>query len=320
MIDRALARFWSWTAAPERGIFEPAQLRLRRCRRLVRAYYLLGLGLLCYAVAYFAPHAREAHPDPLWPVAWVALVPWKAATWALYALCFGGFGAAAIRPEKRWPRALAAAGLFFLFALCFTYPGVQDKWYLFLGSGLILPLAPDPTAPCEDPDERDRAYVATVFAAFLFAMFTYSFAGFMKLEGIVEAVLLGDNRVLRLDHVPIGMYKKILGSQTTGPLAGWALDHPALTSLGMAGVVYLESLSLVAAFRPRLHRLWCAALISFHLGAWLVLDILFRPAVAMLALWVLLSPFDQIRPLSGALREIPGVRWLSHALPFRSAT
>jgi hypothetical protein len=55
--------------------------------------------------------------------------------------------------------------------------------------------------------------------------------------------------------------------------------------------MYLETFSVIAAFRPRLHRLWGLGLIAFHFGTQLVMGFTFAPNIVLVGLLLVCSPF-----------------------------
>ena len=79
-------------------------------------------------------------------------------------------------------------------------------------------------------------------------------------------------------------------------------------------VMYVQFVAVMIVLRPRLHVLWGYLLIVFHVGTWLLLDIIFVQQVLILALLFVLSPFRVTAPEGSVLnapypvemaREIP---------------
>jgi hypothetical protein len=89
------------------------------------------------------------------------------------------------------------------------------------------------------------------------------------------------------------------------------------------GTMYLESSSLIIAFRPRLQRLWGIGLILFHVGTQLVMGFTFPQNIALVGLLLVASPFapDHVR-FKDAFFDLPWVHLISRriaALRRRSA-
>jgi hypothetical protein len=82
---------------------------------------------------------------------------------------------------------------------------------------------------------------------------------------------------------------------------GWALFN---------GTILLQVTSLLAALRPRLHRLWGVGLMMFHLGTQLAMGFTFVPNLFLLGLLLLCSPWapDHVR-VTEVVRDLPGVRF-----------
>jgi hypothetical protein len=76
--------------------------------------------------------------------------------------------------------------------------------------------------------------------------------------------------------------------------------------------LYLEVFAIVAAFRPRLHLVWGAGLILFHVGVLLAMGILFLEPPLLLLLLFVLSPFARGEPNAEATLE--SLPWLGPAL------
>lgn len=69
------------------------------------------------------------------------------------------------------------------------------------------------------------------------------------------------------------------------------------------GLVYVQLVAVCIAFRPRLHMVWGYALIGFHTGTWLLMEIAFPHHILFLLLFFVLSPF---RPRRWTVRDAIG--------------
>ena len=86
------------------------------------------------------------------------------------------------------------------------------------------------------------------------------------------------------------------------PLPGWVLFN---------GTMYLEAFALVAAFRPRLHRVWGMGLIVFHLGTQVAMGFSFEQNIVLVGLLLVCSPWapETVR-VGEVLGDLPGVRFV----------
>lgn len=86
--------------------------------------------------------------------------------------------------------------------------------------------------------------------------------------------------------------------------------------------IYLETFSLLVAFRPAVHRAWGLGLILMHAGICLALDISFVWQVHLLALMLIASPFAPTyeswrAAVVATLRDFPLLGDLRRLLAFR---
>jgi hypothetical protein len=101
---------------------------------------------------------------------------------------------------------------------------------------------------------------------------------------------------------------KLAHSGTIGMAGAFLAEHPALAWPAYVGVIYLECVSFVVAFRPELHRLWGVALIAFHIASFVTMDVLFSKNVLLLLLFGVASPFaPETASWPRVVRALPGV-------------
>jgi hypothetical protein len=246
--------------------------------------------------------------DELWPAAWVhsvgvhtgvklALVGYLLA--ALAVLAF---------PESRILRLLYAVGLLQFMALLNTPTKINHNLHAWLYCAWIFVLLPrGPWRLRTGILERFR-FLSVIWAAQLAVLFAYTLTGVWKVFEATVAVrdgkvsgfhpsgfsyIVADRLLLTNQQTLIGPFF------VTNILPGWAL---------FVGTMYLETASILVAFRPRLHRAWGLGLIGFHLGTQVVMGFTFNQNVALLALLFVFSPFAPDELLSkDALLDLPGI-------------
>ena len=107
---------------------------------------------------------------------------------------------------------------------------------------------------------------------------------------------------------------RTLQTNTVGPLSNLIINYPWLGWLPYLAMIYVETFAIVAVWRPRLQRLWAAALIFFHIGTWLTMTIAFNAQILVLGTLFWLSPFvPPENRLRQVVRELPLVKeglWL----------
>ena len=145
-----------------------------------------------------------------------------------------------------------------------------------------------------------------VFGGYAFVLFTYSWAGALKIWGAVDALLRGEARLLELDKIPVVFLNRAYRYENPPVLSEFVLDHPTLACLGLFAVFYFEFVSLAAAFRPHLQRWWMAILVGFHFSTLFTMKVFFTPATVLLVILALRSPFARpLREWRPVLGEVP---------------
>ncbi len=316
--SRAVDAFWRAAAFPFREVRSDDELHYRRSRWFLRGFY--GFVLL-FMVSYGLPKTKfhlVPHDDPLWPVVWMSWLPWELGVYAVTGACLAGAILAALQPHWRWTRIWAFLGLFQFLALWYTYTGVQHRTYTMLSLAFFFALLPRVRAAGAGRDESLGRYLTVVWGGMAFVLMTYSMAGLLKIEGIVEALARGDELVLDFGEVPIHLLKRAFKFENPPILSEFVLNHPGLASLGLFTVVYLEFCSLSVAYRPHLQRYWFAIMAWFHFSTEWTMRVFFVPATAVLVLYVIFSPFSRPwRTWRAALRELPLFGPLLATLLFR---
>jgi len=319
VVERLVHAFWRRTEVPLREVFHDTDAQYARSVWLMRAYYAWLLYYV-WGKALRPQYLVASQYDPMWPVAWISWVPWDVGARAVIALCVGGAALALLFPRRPLARILAFVGLFEFLALWYTYTGVQHRTYTMLALSLFFALAPRMRATGASAGEQRRALMA-VFGGLVFVLFTYSWAGALKMWGVTEAVLRGDAEVLSFHSVPVTLLLRAYRFESPPPLSEFVLSHPALATFGFFTVIYAEFCSVAAAFRPHLQRFWLAMLAVFHLTTLLSMKVFFLPATVVLVILAVFTPFGrsplQWRP---ALREVPWLGPLACALLHRLET
>ena len=87
-------------------------------------------------------------------------------------------------------------------------------------------------------------------------------------------------------------YRLLEGTAVADYMLGpFIIRHPCVGWPFYLAAIYLETFSLLVAFRPTLHRAWGVALILFHLGIYLTLTIMFSWEILLVGLLLVCSPF-----------------------------
>jgi len=131
----------------------------------------------------------------------------------------------------------------------------------------------------------------------------YTLSGINKVAGGIGDLFGGRPSWL----APDGLVRFIADGRS---LAGWSpsdflIRHRWLTYGIQLGVLYVEGFSLLAAFRPRLLRLWGMALLGMHLTIEATMGISFSSSVIPLMLLVVGSPFAMRGGAAQTVQDLP---------------
>lgn len=310
----ALVKRVLWSGE-KRGLRDSLQFQGRahdRAILVVRLFYGASLLWIVRSMARWTTLLEADAIDPQWPAAWLSYtgldrgVPLILAGYALAGvLC-------ALLPQWRIARFGYAVFLLQFMALENGFGKINHNMHSWLFVALLLIALPDRSWH----DRRrvsDRLHFSSVILACqLVVLFFYALTGFWKLFYAVHALFLDD----RMSSFAINGFSYILANRivetnqqtvlgealVAQPILGWAMFN--LT-------VYLETVSVVIAFRPRLHRLWGIGLILFHIGTQLTMGFTFHQNILLVGILLLCSPVapDAVR-FWAAASDLPGVHWM----------
>jgi len=305
---RALAGPWGSRPASVGAVVRaqtPAAIRAAALLR-VAAFFPLY-----YAVLRLPDWPRILPPrggDLLWPVAWVGVG--DPATLAPVALGLGlaGVLALALVPSHRLARIAGLVGLLQILGLLFSFGKIHHLmhgWVFLVGLSILLP---DGWTRPERLPRQGRHAVLLVFGAIqAFVGATYTLAGFGKIGGALYQLALGQPTPFHPDALARHLADRLLQTHPESLLGPVFIDHAPLLWPMMLGTIYLQLVTLWAVFRPRLHAVWGAGLLSFHVMTGLTLTIDFTPSVLLVGILFVASPFTpRWAGFGPMLRALPG--------------
>ena len=277
---------------------------------LVRAFYLIVLHFAFETQRHLhSLGASDRQIDPLWPVFWVDQANFAAAANVIGIGFLASAIAAIVWPDRRAPKLMVA--LFYMQALAFENSFGSINHYGHFGLWLSLCFAALP--PVSQDRLRGsrldrRRFLSVVFLAQSLLALFYTSSGARK---AYYGLFVPDGAVSSFapDALPLLVVQKWLQTGDQPLLADLFLQHLWLAWPAHLLVIYVELFALVAVFRPELHRIWGAMLITFHLMVWMLLGITFAYQPALLALMFVWSPFaprPHPRPAE-VLRQLPAL-------------
>ena len=270
---------------------------------LVRFAYLF----LAYEIATRLNFERAYRGDPtdlLWPISMLetaAGLGWMEQE-RLVRLIASAVGLlAALFPGRLVFRLGVFLYLFFSVALDNSYGAINHGGHFPVYVSFALLFLP---SAIDSPNGMARKDALTAIAAFWFAqvliLLSYALSGYWKIYRSNVDLLSPDG------------FARILVSRALEDTAGvpWLLpffaSQPLLSQFVFLGAVYLQFFSLLAFFRPALHRPFGLALIAFHYGTDYLLNVYFYPHLVYLGIFLVFSPFAQGRlSLTGFVKALP---------------
>ena len=318
VVTRFLAR-WLWSSTPDRSLAESIALQKRSYARailIVRMYYVVSAYWVLAAVSLWPQYQQSKATDPLWPAHWwFEHVSLRTGVNLIFCAYLVASLVVVLLPQRRLARAAYALALLEYLAFVNTPDKINGDLQMWLFVAIILVLLP--RGPWTEPRRvADRQYFLTViWTATLVVLFFYSLSGAWKVHDAVFALAHGRNSGLNPSGFSFIVGQRILETNqntvlglffTRNELPGWAL---------FVGTMYLESASVIIAFRPRLHRVWGVALILFHLGTQLVMGFTFPQNIVLVGLLLVCSPFAPDRiDFKAAFLDLPVVHFIARRL------
>lgn len=206
-------------------------------------------------------------------------------------------------PAIRTARALFFVGHLLLMAVAYDLRGkIDHSEHTTLWVAFMVIFLPSFRRAAEDEQVR-RAFNRIMWTAGAAVLLTYTLAGINKVVAGVGDLLGGRPSWL----APDGLVHVIANAPPSADsfLSDLLIGHPWLTYGLQLGVLYLEGFALVAAFRPRLLRLWGIAILGMHLAIKATMGISFSSSVIPLMLFVVGSPFAMQGRAMQTARDLP---------------
>lgn len=293
-----------WTGA---AIFQRLQTNYNRCENLVRMFYLFMVFKSYQLTAQtHALASSDAAFDLLWPIAWARDLDMVIVANTLGMLCLGSALLAVLAPAKPVFRIAFAICLLPLLAIPMSLGSINHGNHALFWVTVVFALLP----VAKDRASR-LAYCLTFAGAQGLLMTFYTLAGFHKIRGGVESLLLGIEGSFSPRGLAHTLAARVVETGTEPVLARFVIENYWLAWPGFLAIIYIQFTALIVAFRPSLHSVAGLALMSFHIGTFLLMEIPFPNHIFLLMLLMVVSPFAHHHvPEFAAARYLPGVEWL----------
>jgi hypothetical protein len=292
------------SAVPDHGrAFRRIEPEFWCARWCVKFYYLVS-AYFAYSMMPTLHRLAEQSTtwEPHWPVLWLPELTVGAAGWL--SLAFFLSSLVAFQFESYRP-ARALYALLFLFAAAIpnSFGAVNHGYHAWLWIGIILVALPDIRDVAEAKRVQKMAYLATISMVQLLLLSFYSLSGLWKFVFGLMALSAGEEGNFSPRGLALQLAHRMSQTGTSPLLADFVIDNYWLSWPMFLGLIYLQLVAICIAFRPRLHMIWGYALVGFHTGTWLLMEIAFPTHVIFLLLFFVMSPF---RPQHWTVRDVLG--------------
>jgi hypothetical protein len=244
----------------------------------------------------------------LWPISWVNALPapWGVAFIGVIGLA--GAGGAAVRPESRTARWIAAPAFLLVISLENSFGKVghdQTALVVVLFVFVLLPSTGGGTARARR--RRQMAELDVWWLAQACLLLGYTSSGIHKVVTGIAQAAAGEVGTFHPYALANHIGRRVANGDA-GPIADVVVHWPLLGWPAYLAVVYVETVAVFVAFRPRLYRTWGTLLVCFHAGTLLLLGVDFIDTIAVLVLLLVVSPIDAGAGWRAQLADVPGVR------------
>lgn len=266
------------------------QLAAQRARVLIRAgYFFPALWMLSQATDW-QQISRPVAPDLLWPNLWLALAPIEIAGPALFWASIACALVGAVFCQWRPMRVLVFVSLLQFLSLKFALGKIHHLMHAWLLVTFVWIFLPTGWAGPTTRSAQRQLLFLFGSAQFVAAM-TYALSGFAKLLGVVYQGARGEVTSLHPSALARHLAERLQQTNEVTPFGPFMIEHGHFFWPLMLAGLYLQVFALHLAARPRLHGLLGVGLIAFHLLSLLAMAIDFAPAIPLLVLLFVLSPF-----------------------------
>lgn len=270
------------------GAFRRVRTFYGNAQWTIRFFYGVSL-FLSYELIASIYHRNPETADFLWPVAWLNIGGLAGYSVAVPIILFVLNCLVALKPEIRTLRILFALFCLFSAAIDNSYGAMSHGWHIWLWLAVILVFLPGRGR------SDDRARRLTTLSVMVYAqaaiLLTYSMAGSLKLIAGFKALIAGESGNFSVTGFATLLADRMVRGSGESILGGVVVEYPELGYVIFLFVILAQTISILIAVHPRLHRAWGLLLIFFHLGTALLMDIYFPTHVLWLALFLVFSPF-----------------------------
>lgn len=283
--------------------FERMSFYHLRAVQTVWAFYLVSAVNAFAMMPLIHADAEYAESlDLIWPVLWIgqttSILQWAdsmSVLTLLAALC------CCWRPDVLAFRALFAIGLMLCGAFWSSFGGINHVYHAWAWVAFVLTFL---------PTVRDRpsklTYLLVISTAQGLLLSFYSLAGSYKLIWGIVPLIGGRTGNLSPDGFAYTLADRVVQTNTQPLLADLMIKNPYFSYPFFLALIYVQFVAVVVVYRPRLHVAWGLALLGFHIGTWLLMEIASPQHFLVILTLIVFSPFRSEKLIDqAAIRQLP---------------
>jgi hypothetical protein len=258
-------------------------------------------------------YSRLERAEPLWPAQW-----WfdHASVHTGVTIIFTGYVVSAVLafalPQLVLTRLAYSVFLFQYMAFINGFDKINHDLHAWFFVSVVLILLPNGRWMDRARIASRQYFITVIWVAQLVVLFTYTLTGLWKVLIGIRQFAEGDLSAFHVSGFSYIVANRVasIGQETVlgdffvrNEVLGWAL---------FLGTMIVESVSIIIAFRPRLHRAWGVLLVLFHMGTQLVLGFTFVNNMFLLVIILVCSPLapDKVS-VKDAVLDLPGVHFVA---------
>jgi len=261
---------------------------------LVRLFYVCLFFIVIQTYPSWAPWLRATDLQLLWPVAWFRITGTHAGVVTVLFFAPASALFAAIKPDSRLARILAAIGILVFGGFFNSFGTVNHGLHTWIWTAIVFIFLPSGDANAMELSlVRRQRYLRVFWWAQATVLFFYTLSGSFKLAGAFLQIARHQHSAFSIDalarHLAYRLQEGML--MDASMFGAKVIAHPILGWPLLLFSIYLEFFSLLIAFRPAAHRLWGVLLILMHVGIYLTLAIMFSWQLFLVGILLVCSPF-----------------------------
>lgn len=301
------------SAHPMAGpIFRRQEQGFHFCRMLVPAFY----GLMFFSAMQILPFwegiMSRTQLQLLWPVMWLDGILMQEGILGILILYLVGSGLAMVLPQWFVIRLLAFLGVFSFWALNNSTGKIGHSLHLMILISFVLLWLPTGWHSPNASRMIRSSLLWVIGGAQAVMLLSYSMAGLVKLIAGLAQLVQGEPNVFFPDALARHVADRLLQTGSESWVGEILIDHLWISGPLMWFTLYIEFFAIWAVFRPRLQPWFAAALISFHIGSYFSMTIIFPQNCVLLGLFLAAQPTVggwQKLDIRKLLEDLPGMGW-----------